>query len=215
MEKLVALLSATVLLLASQASAGPNHRSAQPGTNVNVSAEDKTPPSYDMKPQALLDLQDMHKKMVSLATAIPAEKYTWRPEPGVRSISELFLHVSGANYGYPPLISGYAAAPGFKAEGFETTTTDKAKIIEQLNQSFSYAEAAIQRMSNADFAKPEKKLGPDANDGDVIYLMIVHNHEHLGQTIAYARLNGVTPPWTEEAQKKAKGASYDAAPKKE
>jgi hypothetical protein len=69
-------------------------------------------------------------------------------------------------------------------------------------------------MSNADFAKPEKKLGPDANDGDVIYLMIVHNHEHLGQTIAYARLNGVTPPWTEEAQRKAKAASDDAAPKK-
>jgi len=214
-KKLMLLLSASVLLLASQISAGPNHRAAQPGATVNASAEDKTPPSYDMKPQALLDLQDMHKKMVGLAAAIPAEKYTWRPEPGVRSISELFLHVSGANYGYPPLISGYAAAPGFKAEGFETTTTDKAKIIEQLNQSFSYAEAAIQSMSNSDFAKPEKKLGPDANDGDVIYLMIVHNHEHLGQTIAYARLNGVTPPWTEEAQKKAKAASYDAAPKKE
>jgi len=104
-------------------------------------------------------------------------------------------------------------APGFKAEGFETSTTDKAKIIEQLNQSFAYAEAAIQSMSNADFAKPEKKLGPDANDGDVIYLMVVHNHEHLGQTIAYARFNGITPPWTEEAQRKAKTAKDAAAPK--
>ena len=110
---------------------------------------------------------------------------------------------------------GAAPPAGYDRRTFEKSTTDKAKIIEQLNQSFSYAEAAIQSMSNSDFAKPEKKLGPDANDGDVIYLMIVHNHEHLGQTIAYARLNGVTPPWTEEAQKKAKAASYDAAPKKE
>ena len=57
-------------------------------------------------------------------------------------------------------------------------------------------------MSNADFAKAEKKLGPDANDGDVVYILVTHNHEHLGQSIAYARVNGITPPWTEEAQKK-------------
>jgi uncharacterized damage-inducible protein DinB len=213
MKKSLLLLSVLVLSLASQGSANSRNRTPQPGSNP--SAEDKTPPSYDMKPQALQDLQDMHKKMVGLATSIPAEKYTWRPEPGVRSVSELFLHVSGANYGYPPLISGTAPAQGFKAEGFETSTTDKAKIIEQLNQSFAYAEATIQAMSNADFAKPEKKLGPDANDGDVIYLMIVHNHEHLGQTIAYARLNGITPPWTEEAQRKAKADKDAAAPKKD
>jgi uncharacterized damage-inducible protein DinB len=213
MKKSFLLFSAVALMFASQTNANSRTLASQPG--ANASAEDKTPPSYDMKPQALIDLQDMHKKMVGLATAIPTEKYTWRPEPGVRSISELFLHVSGANYGYPPLISGNSPAPGFKAEGFETSTTDKAKIIEQLNQSFSYAEAAIKSMSNADFAKPEKKLGPDANDGDVIYLMIVHNHEHLGQTIAYARLNGITPPWTEEAQRKAKADKDAAAPKKD
>jgi uncharacterized damage-inducible protein DinB len=213
MKKSFLGLFALVLLLAATCNA--NSRNRAPQAAPNPSAEDKTPPSYDMKPQALLDLQDMHKKMVGLATAIPAEKYTWRPEPGVRSISELFLHVSGANYGYPPLISSNTPAPGFKAEGFETSTTDKAKIIEQLNQSFFYAEAAIQSMSNADFAKPEKKLGPDANDGDVVYLMVVHNHEHLGQTIAYARLNGITPPWTEEAQRKAKADKEAAAPKKQ
>jgi len=213
MKKSFLPLSALVLLLASQGNANSRNRVPQPG--ANAAAEDKTSPSYDMKPQALLDLQDMHKKMVGLATAIPAEKYSWRPEAGVRTVSELFLHVTAANYNIPAMISGSTQVAAFKAEGFETSTTDKAKIIEQLNQSFSNAEAAIQSMSNADFAKPEKKLGPDANDGDVIYLMIVHNHEHLGQTVAYARLNGITPPWTEEAQRKAKAASYDAAPKKD
>jgi uncharacterized damage-inducible protein DinB len=213
MKKSFLLLSTLVLLLASQGNANARNRVPQPGTNA--AAEDKTPPSYDMKPQALQDLQDMHKKMVGLATAIPAEKYTWRPEPGVRSVSELFLHVTAANYNIPAMISGSTQVPAYKAEGFETSTTDKAKIIEQLDKSFANAEAAIQAMSNADFAKPEKKLGPDANDGDVIYLTVVHNHEHLGQTIAYARLNGITPPWTEEAQRKAKAAKDAAAPKKD
>ena len=213
MKNSLFLLSALLLLLAPRGIANSPSQTSQ--SVAIASADDKTPPSYDMKPQALLDLQDMHKKMVGLATAIPAEKYNWRPEAGVRSVSELFLHVTAANYNIPAMISGSTQVSAFKAEGFETSTTDKAKIIEQLDKSFANAEAAIQSMTNADFAKPEKKLGPDANDGDVIYLTVVHNHEHLGQTIAYARLNGITPPWTEEAQRKAKAAKDAGAPKKD
>jgi uncharacterized damage-inducible protein DinB len=170
-------------------------------------SDDKTTPSYDMKAQALVDLQDLQKKYVQLAESIPADKYTWRPEPGVRSVGELFLHVASANYGIPTMMTGTSPAPGFQREGFEKSTTDKAKIIEQLNSSFAYAIAAVKKMSNADFAKAEKKLGPDANDGDVVYILVTHNHEHLGQSIAYARVNGITPPWTEEAQKKEKPAA--------
>jgi len=166
-----------------------------------VAAEDKTPPSYDMKPQAILDLQGLQKKFVGLAEAMPAEKFTWRPAAGVRSVSELYLHVALANFNIPTMM-GVTPAAGIDKEGFEKSTTDKAKVIEQLNKSFAFAISAVDKMSNSDFAKPEKKLGPDANDGDVVYLLVVHNHEHLGQSIAYARMNGVVPPWTAEAMKK-------------
>jgi uncharacterized damage-inducible protein DinB len=176
-------------------------RAAQPQSQPSAS-DDKTAPSYDMKAQSILDLQQMQQKYTQLAQAIPADKYTWRPEAGSRSVSELFLHVSGANYGIPTMMTGTTPAPDYKREGFETSTTDKTKVIDQLNKSFAYAIASVQKMSNADFAKPEKKLGPDANDGDVIYILVTHNHEHLGQSIAYARVNGITPPWTEEEQKK-------------
>lgn len=211
MKKSLLLSSAFVLLLASQGNANPRNPAAQPG--ANTTAEDKTAPSYDMKPQALLDLQDMHKKMVQLATAIPADKYAWRPEAGTRSVSEVLLHVTAANHNIPSQMTGMTPDPAFRVDGFETSTSDKAKIIDQLDKSFAYAEAAIQGMTNADFARPEKKLGPDANSGDVIYLLVMHNHEHFGQTIAYARMNGITPPWTEEAQRKAKAAKDGAAPK--
>jgi uncharacterized damage-inducible protein DinB len=164
-----------------------------------ASAEDKTAPTYDMKAQAIVDLQGLQKKYVDLAQAIPADKYTWRPGAGVRSVSEVFLHVASANFGIPTMISGMPPEPGYKREGFEKSTTDKAAVIEQLNKSFEYAIASVKGMSNADFAKPEKKLGPDANDGDVVYLLVTHNHEHLGQSIAYARLNGVVPPWSKTA----------------
>jgi uncharacterized damage-inducible protein DinB len=172
------------------------------GATQAPSSADKTAPSYDMKAQAALDLQDLQKKIVGLAEAIPADKYTWRPETGTRSVSELFLHIAAANYNIPTMMTGVTPAPGFEGKGFEKSTADKAKVIEQLNKSFAYAIAAVNNMSNADFAKPEKKLGPDANDGDVVYLMVVHMHEHLGQSIAYARMNSITPPWTAEAEKK-------------
>lgn len=212
MKKSFALLFGLCLLALVPGIAAARHK---PTESVNTAVgEDKTPPSYDMKGQALVDLRDLHKKMVSLAQAIPAEKYTWRPEPDVRSISEVFLHVTAANHNIPSMMTGIAADAAFKADGFETSTTDKAKIIEQLDKSFAFAESTVQGMSNADFARPEKKLGPDANTGDMVYILVVHNHEHFGQSIAYARVNGVTPPWTLEAQKKAKEAK-SAPPKQE
>jgi uncharacterized damage-inducible protein DinB len=162
---------------------------------------DTTRPSYDMKAQALLDLEQLQKKFVDLAGAIPQEKFTWRPADGVRSISEVFLHVSGSNY----FILGLMGTPipaGVDVKNLEKSTTDKAQVIDQLNKSFANAHAAVEAMTNADFAKAQPKLGPDANSGDVVYLLVTHAHEHLGQSIAYARQNGVVPPWTAAAAKK-------------
>jgi uncharacterized damage-inducible protein DinB len=201
---LLAGLAATLFCGASAVAASQQSSAATTPASATTSAApaDKTMPSYDMKAQAALDLQQLQEKYVGLAQAIPADKYTWRPAEGVRSISELLLHVSGACYGFPTMITGVTPAAGYQRDGFEKSTTDKAKIIEQLNKSFTYAIAVVQNMSNADFAKAEKKLGPDANDGDVIYLMVTHAHEHLGQAIADARMNGIVPPWTAEAMKK-------------
>lgn len=199
MKKLLAISLGALLLAGFAGFAPAAHGAAQAASSASA---DKTAPSYDMKAQAALDLEGLQKKIVGLAEAIPADKYTWRPEAGTRSVSELFLHVAAANYNIPTMMSGVTPAAGFEQKGFEKSTTDKAKIIEQLNKSFAYAIAAVNNMSNADFAKPEKKLGPDANDGDVVYLMVVHMHEHLGQSIAYARMNSITPPWTAEAEKK-------------
>jgi uncharacterized damage-inducible protein DinB len=171
------------------------------GRALAAQPEDKTPPSYDMKAQSLQDLDDMHKKFVSLAEALPADKFTWRPGEGVRSISEAFLHVADMNFQMPVAI-GATPAPGYKKEGYEKSTTDKAKVIEQLNRSFDYVHTYVDGMTNADFAKPELKFGPQANAGDIVYIIIADDHEHLGQSVAYARVNGIVPPWTADAMKK-------------
>ena len=167
-----------------------------------TSNADQTPPSYDMKAQALLDLGGVQKKMVDLANAVPADKLTWRPSADSRSFAEVFLHVSGERYGIMSLM-GATPPSGFDAKTFEKSTTDRAQIVDELNKSWDFAQKAINGMTNADFAKLLPKLGPQANAGDVVYILVADAHEHLGQSIAYARENGIVPPWTVEAKKKA------------
>src|SRR6201997_83762 len=162
---------------------------------------DHSAPSYDMKGQSLVDLDAIQKKFVDLANAVPADKLTWRPSEDSRSFAEVFLHVSGERYQI--LALGGATPPAdFNGKTFEKSTTDKARIVEELNKTWDFAQKTINGMSNADFAKLLPKLGPQANEGDVVYLLVADAHEHLGQLVAYARQNGIVPPWTAAAQKK-------------
>jgi len=181
-------------------SAGTIRASAQ-NSDAAASA-DHTAPSYDMKGQSMADLQAVQKKFVDLANALPADKLTWRPSADSRSFAEVFLHVAGERYGILGLM-GTPPPAGFDDKTFEKSTTDRAQIVEELNKSWEFTQKAINGMTNADFAKLLPKLGPQANAGDVVYILVADAHEHLGQSVAYARENGIVPPWTVEAQKQA------------
>jgi uncharacterized damage-inducible protein DinB len=163
---------------------------------------DHTTPSYDMKGQSLVDLDAVQKKFVDLANAVPADKLTWRPSADARSFAEVFMHVAGERYGILSLMGAEKPA-GYDRKTFEKSTTDRAQIVAELNKSYDFAKKTIGGMTNADFAKLLPKLGPQANAGDVVYILVADAHEHLGQAVAYARVNGIVPPWTAEAQKKA------------
>jgi hypothetical protein len=80
-----------------------------------------------------------------------------------------------------------------------------------LNRTWDFTQTTIGGMRNADFAKPLPRLAPDANAGDVVYILVADAHEHLGQLLAYARENGIVPPWTVNAQNQ--GADKKAQPK--
>ena len=158
---------------------------------------DHTAPSYDMKGQSLLDLEAVQQKFIALANALPADKITWRPSADSRSFAEVFLHVAGERYGILGL-GGATPPEGFNGKNFDKSSTDRAQIIAELNKSWEFTQKTISGMTNADFAKLLPKLGPQANAGDVVYLLVVDAHEHLGQAVAYARVNGIVPPRSEE-----------------
>jgi uncharacterized damage-inducible protein DinB len=149
---------------------------------------------YAFRQRAVVELQQVQQEIVSLAEAMPQDKYTWRPGEGVRSVSEVYLHMAAANFGLTAR-AGVPPSASFKFQGYEKSTTDKTRIVEQLNKSFEYAENGIRNLSDADLLKPVK-FQQYTSVGDIVLHIVAHAHEHLGQSIAYARMNGVVPPWT-------------------
>jgi len=163
--------------------------------------KDGTPGVTGYRSEVLSEVIVQESKFTRLAEAIPAEKYPWRPSPDVRSFAEVFLHVSAANYNLYKLV-GTPPPAGFDAKDFEKSTTDKAKVVATLKDSFAHAKKAISLMSDADLEKSLDWFGGKNTERGVLLFILRHGAEHLGQSIAYARFAGITPPWTEDFQKK-------------
>jgi uncharacterized damage-inducible protein DinB len=162
-------------------------------------------PTSGYRAEFLRELADLETKYVRLAEQMPAEKYSWRPAEGVRSVGEVFLHVSAANFNLTRRI-GTPAPAGFTPQGYEKSTTDKAKIVEQLKASFAHMRNAAIKASDADADKTMPWFGGSTiTQRGFLVFIVRHAGEHLGQSIAYARVNGIVPPWTEEAQRRPSG----------
>jgi uncharacterized damage-inducible protein DinB len=160
-------------------------------SGVSLRAQDK--PS-GFRGDFLSQLGDVEKKLVGLAEAMPQEKYGWRPGAGVRSNSEVYMHVAGANFMIPSALG--VKPPEGLARDAEKTVTDKAKVVEMLKQSFSHLRKLVQEIPDSDLDKEVKLFGRPNTVRGTLFLIANHMHEHLGQAIAYARTNGVTPPWS-------------------
>jgi uncharacterized damage-inducible protein DinB len=174
--------------------------------SVDVAAQvhpyrDGTPGVTGYRSEVLALVMIQGDEFTRLAEAIPAEKYSWRPAPGVRSVAEVLMHAAAANYnmyksvGMPPPV-------GLDVAGLETSTTDKAKIIGTLIDSYAHARKAITTLPDADLEKTMDWSGGKITERGVLLFIVPHIAEHLGQLIAYARVLGVVPPWTEDEQKK-------------
>jgi len=163
--------------------------------------KDGTPGVTGYRSEVLAEVIIQEDKFTRLAEAIPAEKYTWRPAADVRSFAEVFLHVSAANYNVYKLV-GTPPPTGLDIKSLEKSTTDKAKVIATLKDSFAHARKAITTMPDADLEKSLDWFGGKNTERGILLFIVRHAAEHLGQSIAYARMAGVVPPWTEDLQKK-------------
>jgi hypothetical protein len=147
------------------------------------------------------DLNDVQKKFIDLANAIPESAYGWHPK-GARSVGEVLLHVASENY-YLPIAMGTPAPAAsnitadYASTGtFEKRKLTKAQVIADLTASFQHLHKAITPNTDANLGEKIKWFGQDASRQTVMIGTVTHLHEHLGQLIAYARMNNVVPPWS-------------------
>lgn len=160
-------------------------------------AQDAPAAATGYRKELIAQLEDAENKFIGLANAVPQDKFSWRPAPGVRSISEVFVHIAGANF-LLPQFAGVTRDRGVQlSRDMEKTMTDKTQIVDMLRKSFAYAKQAVMDVPEAEMNTPVTLFGQQSTKRGVLLLITTHAHEHLGQSIAYARTNGVVPPWSQ------------------
>ena len=149
-----------------------------------------------IKAEILRELDDTATKLMSLAEAIPAETYAWRPADGIRSVRESLLHVASGNYFFSTRL-GAEIPEGIDPQQLEATVTDRDAAIETLQASFDHLRAAIEAVDADQLEAAVPWFGGSENTTrGVMMFTMKHATEHLGQMIAYARMNGIAPPWS-------------------
>lgn len=136
------------------------------------------------------------RKLVALAEAFPEDRFDWRPADGVASVAEAFMHIARYNYYYPATSLGITPPVGMDYERLEGVVSEKAQVVAELRRSMDHVRTVAERMSAVDLEKQTRLYGRDVAQWAVLLQLITHMNEHLGQEIAYARMNGVVPPWS-------------------
>jgi uncharacterized damage-inducible protein DinB len=182
MRTMRSALTGTLMVLAAATSAA-----AQSGSNPHGLA--------GFGPEFLGQFNSSMSKFIALAEAMPAEKFSWSPGPGVMSVARVYAHVAHYNYRYPSQNMGVALPAGVRLDTLEGVAA-KTQVLALLRQSGDFVRNAVKQMPDAQLAGQTRLYGRDVQRWAVLFQLLAHMNEHLGQSIAYARMNGVVPPWS-------------------
>lgn len=178
----------------------------QEGAGEDSAAAASSQPAPTTDAQAMVDnlleqARTAREKLEGLAEAIPEDAYGWRPGEGVRSVGEVFIHVAADNYLLPAILGVEAPAETgittdyATVQAYEGQELSKAEIVANLRASFDHLEEAV-ASTRTDLDRTATAFGTEFTTGGLWTMAVTHLHEHLGQGIAYARSNGVVPPWS-------------------
>jgi uncharacterized damage-inducible protein DinB len=153
-------------------------------------------PAEGLRAELIQDVDAMAQKYLALFDVM-APHMDWRPADGVRSTRELFAHVAAGNFMIANL-GGVALPEGLTMEDVRAMgrATDAAEIRDHLGHSFRHMAHGIAGVGDETLDDPITLFGRETTRRGALLLLSTHAHEHLGQAIAYARVNGVTPPWS-------------------
>ena len=134
-------------------------------------------------------------RVVALAEAVPAERYAWRAVPAVQPLGQIFAHIARYNYEYPARAMGVAPPAGIDRDTLERAA-EKAQVVALLRRSAEHVREVVRRMPEAQLERPTTLYDRRVPQWAVLFQLVAHMDDHLGQSIAYARVAGVVPPWS-------------------
>lgn len=138
-------------------------------------------------------------KIIQLSEVVPEDKLSWAPQEGVRSFKDVFTHVVSANYFFASKL-GAKIPDGVNMQTIEQDLKTKAQITAALKQSYNLLTTAVQNTKDDVLAaKVEYPFPGEFTNMSSVLIGVSHTNEHLGQLIAYARMNGIKPPWSQGA----------------
>ena len=135
-------------------------------------------------------------RVLQLAEAMPAELYDWSPGEGIFSVERVYMHIARYNYYYPASSFGIEPPDGIDLETMEMIT-GKDTVVEHLRQSIEHVKKHASEMTDETLAEQTTLYGREAQGWAVWLQLLAHMNEHVGQSIAYARMNSVKPPWAQ------------------
>ena len=174
----------------------PNRAQDKPAAAAEASGSPKAGPRAEF----LEEIAYYEQRYMRLAEAMPVEKYPWRPAEGVRSVGEVFTHITVANYGIARALRTPPPA-GYDSKAIPAVSNDKLKVLQAMKESFAQFRKAILALNDGDADKAQDMFNRHTTLRGSFIAITGHFGEHLGQSIAYARLNGIVPPWTEDFQR--------------
>ena len=167
----------------------------------SVTAESSTAGASMVAADLLKDIEGLETKVVDLAGAMPENKYNWQPD-SARTVRRVLLHIAADNYVLPAML-GFPPDPavGLTADyetgvAYETRELSKDSVVAELRRSFAFLKQSLGSATPTSMSAPVTMFGQPFTGQSGWILTVTHIHEHLGQLIAYARTNGVKPPWS-------------------
>jgi uncharacterized damage-inducible protein DinB len=195
--RFVVIAASAALAACSPAPAG------KPAENSGATATAQPVGNAALMADLMKDVVDVEKKMIDLAKVIPAAKYSYRPSAGVRSVGDVVMHVASDNY-FIPAAAGTAApaSTGINPDNYDTVVAYEKRAmspdsaVAQMTASFAFLKDAMKAQTAEGLTQSRKMFGAEYTGQQTWIMATTHLHEHLGQMIAYARANNITPPWS-------------------
>lgn len=153
-----------------------------------------TPP--DFRGEFLQQFDASMEKVIALAEAVPAEKFARPAVAGAMPLARIFAHIASYNFGYPARAMGIAPPAGIGLDSLERVA-EKARVVALLRRSADHVRQSVRGMPEAQLARTTTLYGRQVPQWAVLFQLLAHMNDHMGQSIAYARASGVVPPWSQ------------------